>query len=68
MRKLSQAIADKNLELNKIKAEAKQINEVKKEIQDSLDKLVVRYDFEGDIDLDEEYNNADKIEQPELFD
>lgn len=68
MRKLSQAIADKNLELNKIKAEAKQINEVKKEIQDSLDKLVIRYDFEGDIDLDEEYNNADKIEQPELFD
>ncbi|KOY85085.1 hypothetical protein AD998_01990 [bacterium 336/3] len=66
--KLSQAIADKNLELNKIKAEAKQINEVKKEIQDSLDKLVIRYDFEGDIDLDEEYNNADKIEQPELFD
>ena len=66
--KLSQAIADKNLELNKIKAEAKQINDVKKEIQDSLDKLVIRYDFEGDIDLDEEYNNTDKIQQPELFD
>jgi hypothetical protein len=65
--KLSQKIADEMVNLSKIKAQANDINQLKKVVQKRLDNFVNEYDIMGDRELSEEEMEELPVNDNSLF-
>ncbi|WP_448529177.1 VRR-NUC domain-containing protein [Raineya sp.] len=61
---LSQVIADLSVELAKLKAEARNINEQKSQLQKRLEQKVAEYELRGDVYLSEEETNKNLSQKP----